>query len=74
MRLADCKDLVVAKISIIDAVGSTVDLTVFTQTIENFVGVEVGGLSTDEIAEQLLEAKNIKISYNQGVVTQIEQQ
>ncbi len=74
MRLADCKDLVVAKISIIDAVGSTVDLTVFTQTIENFVGVEVGGLSTDEIAEQLFEAKNIKISYNQGVVTQIEQQ
>lgn len=74
MRLADCKVLVVAKINIIDAVGSTVNLTVFTQAIENFVGVEVGGLSTDQIAEQLLEAQNIKISYNQGVVTQIEQQ
>jgi DNA-directed RNA polymerase subunit RPC12/RpoP len=75
MRFMDCKVIVVAKINVIDPLGSTVSLTIFTEIIENFLGVEVGGLSTDQVAEQLLDARNIKISYNnQGVVTHIEHQ
>ena len=73
MRLTNCEVSVVAKISVINAGGITVHLTAFSQAIENFLGIRVATLSTDQVAEHLLDAQNITIVYDgQDVITQIK--
>ena len=73
MRFADCKVAAVAKAAVICRAGSTVNLTMFSEVIENFFGVQIHRKSVNDISELLLEAKNIVIMYNnQGVVTEIE--
>jgi NADH dehydrogenase FAD-containing subunit len=74
MRFQDCKVMVIAKITIVIENDSTLSLTVFPEVIENFLNVDTTVLSADQIAEKVLLVENLKISFSQDVVTQIDHQ
>lgn len=76
MRFEDCKVMVACRMTIIAADNKTSTLTAFSEVIGEILNVvDVSALSEDDIAEKLLDLKNLKLSFdNENVVKKIESQ